>query len=76
LALYEFMRVSCARSGDDSLMIRLRITVRDVCGQRIIEEHDILAHKRNLGAQVSQTVVPYVVTIQQNAAADDVIEAR
>ncbi|HYL70289.1 MAG TPA: ABC transporter transmembrane domain-containing protein, partial [Candidatus Dormibacteraeota bacterium] len=48
----------------------------DVVADAVVEQHHVLAHHRDLFAQVGEVVVADVTTIDAHAAGADVVEAR
>ena len=50
--------------------------VRDVVGDRVVEQHDVLADERDLAAQIAQRVFTNVPPIEQNGAVVRIVEPR
>ena len=72
----EFHDVSRLRRGGDRLRLGVGEAESDIRADRIVKQHDILAHQTQLPAQRGAAVLAYVDTIEQHLARRDIIKTR
>src|ERR1039458_2293553 len=65
-----------ARRSSDLVEVNLRLAVGDVVAHRIVEENRLLRDLGDLAAQRTQRELAQVASVDENAAAGDVEEAR
>jgi len=70
-------RVGVRRAGRllDLLHARVRATVRNVVSHAHVEQHGLLGHQANLRAHVLQVEVAHILSVDQDLATKDVVEA-
>ena len=69
---------ACAARAAASISSRVAVgaAVRDVGGDRVVEEHRLLRDDADLRAQRRQRHVAHVAAVDQDRAAGDVVEPR